>query len=83
MAHGAITIMEEISLEDFEAWSGGKDVLNTILEHEEKDVILDFITDTINELYIDGTVTDTQVNDFLWFEAVDIIEDCLGIALFD
>lgn len=81
MATGTITIRKEISLEDFEAWSGGKDVLNAILEHEEKDVILDLLTDIINDT--DGTVTETEVNDFLWFTSYDIVEDYLGISLFD
>lgn len=81
MATGTITIRKEISLEDFEAWSGGKDVLNAILEHEEKDVILDLLTNIINDT--DGTVTETEVNDFLWFTSYDIVEDYLGISLFD
>ena len=68
-------------MEDFEAWSGGKDVLNAVLEHEEKDVILDLLTDIINDT--DGTVTETEVNDFLWFTSYDIVEDYLGISLFD
>ncbi len=83
MEINTITIKEEYMPEDFEAWSGGKDVLNAILAHEEAYTMLALLTDIINDQEMDGVVTDTQVNDFLWFNAVDFIEEYLDIALFD
>lgn len=61
------------TLRNFNAWSGAVDTKETILEHDkEKDFEC-----LIDELYPDG-ITDTQLNDFLWFDSEWILE-CLGI----
>ena len=57
------TINENQTLADFDAWSGAKDTKETILNNnkgDEFDVL-------IEELYPDG-LTETQLNDILWFE---------------
>ena len=64
-------IILETSLENFEAWSGGKDTMDD-LSHSD----LERLEQHIEELYPDG-ITDTQLNDFLWFER-DTIADLLG-----
>ncbi len=64
-------IICETSLENFEAWSGGKDTMND-LSHSD----CERLEKHIEELYPDG-ITDTQLNDFLWFER-DTIADLLG-----
>lgn len=66
-----IKIIEEINLADFEAWSGGAYTLQvlTLDQCEELEAILD-------ELYPDG-MSDTELNDFLWFED-DYIAERLG-----
>lgn len=67
-------IVMEIGIEEFKAWSGAIDTKNTIIEQdkcEEFDSLID-------ELYPDG-LSDTQLNDILWFEA-DWIFDNLGIS---
>lgn len=68
------TINENLTLADFDAWSGAKDTKDTILENgkgEEFDSL-------IEDLYPDG-LTDTQLNDILWFES-DWIFKQLGIS---
>ena len=64
-------IICEKSLENFEAWSGGKDTMDD-LSHSD----CERLEQHIEELYPDG-ITDTQLNDFLWFER-DTIADLLG-----
>jgi len=67
-------INETQTLENFDAWSGAKDTKKTILEagkSEEFDQL-------IEELYPDG-LTDTALNDLLWFDSEWIYEN-LGIS---
>lgn len=64
-------IICETSLENFEAWQGGKDTLID-LSHSD----CERLEQDIEELYPDG-ITDTELNDFLWFER-DTIADLLG-----
>ena len=66
-------ITSEISLKNFKAWSGAKDTLNKLIELDKCDE-LEFILD---DLYPNG-LTDTQLNDILWFEDEWIFET-LGI----
>ena len=66
-------ITSEISLKNFKAWSGAKDTLNKLIELDKCDD-LEFILD---DLYPEG-LTDTQLNDILWFES-DWIYEALGI----
>lgn len=57
-------IIMEKSLENFEAWSGAIDTKNKIVESskcEEFDAL-------IEELYPEG-LTETELNDLLWFES--------------
>ena len=67
-------IIMETSLENFEAWSGGRDTLNTL---KEKD-LCDRLESIIEYEYPDG-VTDTELNDLLWFEE-DAIAEWLGFS---
>lgn len=64
-------ITKEVSLEDFEAWSGAKDTLNELTSSECEQLELQF-----EKLYPDG-MDETQVNDILWFER-DWVAECLG-----
>ena len=66
-------ITSEMSLRDFQAWSGAKDTLNKLIELDKCDE-LEFILD---DLYPDG-LTDTQLNDILWFDD-EWIYETLGI----
>ena len=54
---------ENLTLRNFDAWSGAVDTKETII-NEGKDKDFDYL---IEELYPDG-ITDTQLNDLLWFE---------------
>ena len=66
-------ITSEMSLKNFKAWSGAKDTLNKLIELDKCDE-LEFILD---DLYPDG-LTETQLNDILWFDDKWVYET-LGI----
>ena len=63
----------ELDINKFEAWSGAKDTLERI-QREGKCEALESI---LEELYPDG-MTETELNDLLWFEP-DTIFEWLGI----
>lgn len=62
-------ITMEMSLYNFEAWGGAVDTLERIKEAG----LCDELEEYFNELYPDG-ISDTTLNDILWFDAVDILE---------
>ena len=68
-----MTITYELDLNRFEAWSGAKDTLERI-QREGKCAELENI---LEELYPDG-MTETELNDLLWFESESVYE-WLGI----
>ena len=57
-------IISESNLYGFKAWSGAVDTKNTIIE-AGKEYEFEAL---IDELYPDG-LSDTQLNDILWFES--------------
>ena len=66
-------ITSEMSLKNFKAWSGAKDTLNKLIELdkcEELEAVLE-------DIYPEG-MTETQLNDILWFED-EWIYETLGI----
>ena len=66
-------ITSEMSLKNFKAWSGAKDTLNKLIELDRCED-LEFILD---DLYPNG-LTDTQLNDILWFDD-EWVYEILGI----
>lgn len=68
-----MTITYELDLSSFKAWSGAKDTLDRI-QREGKCAELENI---LEELYPDG-MTETQLNDLLWFDSESVYE-WLGI----
>ena len=66
-------ITSEMSLKNFKAWRGAKDTLNKLIELDKCDD-LEFI---LESEYPNG-LTDTQLNDLLWFDQ-DWIYETLGI----
>lgn len=66
-------IYKEFDFDSFQPWSGAVDTYNRIQE-EGKGAALETILD---ELYPDG-MTETELNDLLWFEPETIFE-WLGI----
>ena len=69
-----MTIIEEKTLLDFEAWSGAVETQKRIIEAglEEE------FENLINECYPEG-ITSTQLNDILWFDSEWVCE-ALGMT---
>ena len=67
-------VYSEISLRQHDAWSGAVETKQAILDAGKED---DF-DNLIEELYPDG-ISETQLNDILWFEE-DWIFEMLGIS---
>jgi hypothetical protein len=68
------TFNDNARLCDFNAWSGAKDTKDTILKHNQGEEF----DNLIEELYPDG-LSETQLNDILWFEP-EWIYEILGIS---
>lgn len=66
-------VYQEISIRDFEAWSGAIATKDLIIENNKEDEF----DALIEELYPDG-IDETQLNDILWFDDEWVLE-CLGI----
>ena len=62
----------ETSLENFEAWSGGRDTLEVLIEKG----LCDTVENILNDIYADEAPTDTEINDTLWFSRDEIAEWC-------
>lgn len=67
-------VFSEITLRNFDAWSGAVDTKNAILEADKGEEF----DQLIEELYPDG-IDETLLNDILWFES-DWVFESLGIA---
>ena len=69
----------KIEMDDFRtlknnSWSGALDTLKDIEEADKEDELMYFL----EEIFADTTPTETEVNDFLWFER-DYIYKNLGL----
>lgn len=71
-----MTYYVETSLENFEAWSGGKETLDTLREKGDCDAV-ECLIEELNAS--DEPWSDSQINDFLWFER-DTIAEHLGYS---
>lgn len=54
------------------SWSGGRDTLDDIFEHDKEEELMNLL----EEVFFDEIPSDTEVNDFLWFERSMIYENC-------
>lgn len=70
-------INDNTTLENFQTWSGATDTKEIIIE-QDKQREFDIL---IGDLYPNG-LTDTQLNDILWFED-DWVFETLGIDIED
>ena len=66
-------ITREMNLRNFEAWSGAKGTLNKLIELDK----CEELETVLEDLYPEG-MTETQLNDILWFDN-EWIYETLGI----
>lgn len=69
-------VKRDFNINNFEFWSGAKDTLATVIEHGK----LEELEELISNIFYDRTPTETEVNDFVWFDD-DYIFESLGIEL--
>ena len=67
-------ITTELSIRDFNAWSGATNTKNIIINNDKAEEF----DQLIEEIYPEG-ISDTYLNDLLWFDA-DWILETLGIS---
>ena len=67
-------VVSEISVSEFKAWSGGKDTLKQIASVER----LAELDEIAEEVFPNGC-TDTELNDWLWFDR-EFIYSNLGLT---
>ena len=65
-------VYKEMDLRDFKFWSRAKDNAETLTDEQ-----LATVQYNLEEIYQDG-MSETQINDFFWFE-FDTIREWLGI----
>ena len=69
-------IYTEKSLNEFDFWSGAKDTVKYLTEDE-----INQIETILEDSFPDG-MSETEINDFFWFEN-DTIAEWLGYSSFD
>lgn len=55
---------KDFSVDSFEFWSGGKDTVDDVRKAEK----MDELQELIEEQFSDRIPTETEINDFVWFE---------------
>ena len=63
------------SISDFKAWAGAVETWNALEQHGKIDVL----ESTLEEIYPDG-MSETSLNDLLWFE-LELICEWVGLTL--
>ena len=73
-------IMKEYDFEELykDSWSGAINTLDTIMKNDMENELMEHLED----IFSDQIPTETEVNDYLWFES-DYIFECLGIDVED
>jgi hypothetical protein len=61
-------------LRDFEPWSGAVPVWDAIVDAGKVDIL----ESVLDDLYQDGLISETQLNDLLWFDGDEVLS-WLGI----
>ena len=65
-----MTYTKEFSIDSFPFWAGAVDVVN----HYAKKYMLDELEQLIIDTFVDCTPTETDINDFVWFDVPGIME---------
>ena len=63
-------VQKEISLVEFKAWGGAVSRLEKIIRYDMVDEATDYIVAVLGD-----TFTETELNDFLWFEMDTLFEE--------
>lgn len=75
-----MTIYEELTIDDIydlkqHCWSGALDRINEAIANDIGDEFYDYIMETLEAYNMDDKIEITQVNDFIWFDCDDWLEE--------
>ncbi len=75
-----MTIYEELTIDDIydlkqHCWSGALDRINEAISNDIGDEFYDYIMETLEAYNMDDKIEITQVNDFIWFDCDDWLEE--------
>lgn len=62
-------VYREIDPEDFEFWAGARDRMNSATEEQRQ-----LVYARIEDYFVDSFVSETDVNDLVWFDCDDIFD---------
>ena len=65
-----MTLMYDCELEDFDAWCGGQATVEEAKKEGKFDALKALVSEYFND---DNPVSETTLNDFLWFDAPDML----------
>lgn len=76
-------IEKQDDLRYFDFWSGAKQTAELINNHSKADEIWEYLEEYISDSNTErGYITDTLINDFIWFDACEVIKEDLDIDLY-
>jgi hypothetical protein len=64
-----IKVYEELTIAEFNAWQGGEDILDIIREYDK----MEELEELAEEVFGDEPISDTMLNDWLWFDRDEIL----------
>ena len=59
----------DFDIENFEFWAGAKDVFERCVREDK----LEELERLIEDVFCDSEPSDVEINDFVWFDAYDLI----------
>ena len=68
-------VQHECDLSAFPAWAGGSRILDELCEHKEAYEFAENYIEEVISITDPGEVTDTFINDMLWFDIPDVLEE--------
>lgn len=66
----------DFDIENFEFWAGAKDVFNRCVQEDK----LEELERLIKDVFCDSEPSDVEINDFVWFDAEDLILKTLTVT---
>lgn len=66
----------DFDIENFEFWAGAKNVFNRCVQEDK----LEELERLIKDVFCDSEPSDVEINDFVWFDAEDLILKTLTVT---
>lgn len=76
-------IKKEIELSNFQGWEGGSSTIEAIQRRPDANSIFATVEAILEELYLNEVPTESQVNEFFWFDLPENCVEWLGFDLWE